>query len=95
MWIVTQGSAFGFEAQSHRFFGEMGEALRKHYGLNSDETAFFDVHVEADEEHEASILRVLDKYATEEDARQEILQACRKYSELYFGMLSSNKYVLQ
>lgn len=88
-WIVGFGAAFGFEYQSPQAFEAIGKALKKVYGMSREEVAFFDVHVTADEDHTAGIVRVFDKYATTEEDRQAIREVAWTYADRYYGMLST------
>jgi pyrroloquinoline quinone (PQQ) biosynthesis protein C len=88
-WIVGFGAAFGFEYQSPMAFDAIAKALKKSYGMSSEDVAFFEVHVTADEDHTSSIVRVFDTYATSDEDRQAVREAAWKYGALYMGMLST------
>lgn len=88
-WIVGFGTAFGFEYQSPMTFGLLAKALKKAYGMNDDEVAFFEVHVTADEDHTGSIVRMLNQYATNDAVRAAIRDGVYTYAEQYFKMLST------
>lgn len=87
-WIVSFGTAFGFEYQAPAVFGALAKGLKKSYGMSSHDVAFFEVHVTADEDHTASIVRVLDRYATADEDRQAIRESAWQNAEHYYRMLS-------
>jgi pyrroloquinoline-quinone synthase len=88
-WVVGFGTAFGFEYQSPMAYGALARALKKSYGMSDRDVEFFSVHVTADEDHTGSIVRVLDKHATDEATRREIKWAVCEYGERYFKMMST------
>ena len=86
-WVVGFGTAFGFEAQAPFIFGALARALKKSYGMSSEDVAFFEVHITADEDHTAAIVRVLDRYATTEEDLRAIKQSAWSNAEHYYRML--------
>ena len=88
-WVVGFGTAFGFEYQSPMAYAALAEALKKSYGMSDRDVEFFSVHVTADEDHTGSIVRVLDKHATDEGTRREIKRAVFEYADRYFRMMST------
>jgi pyrroloquinoline-quinone synthase len=88
-WIANFGTAFGFEYQSPMAFASLAKGLKKSYGMTDKDVEFFTVHITADEDHTGGIVRVLDKYATTEEARAEVRKAAFEYAEHYFKMMST------
>jgi hypothetical protein len=50
--------------------------------------AFFEVHITADEDHTASIVRVLDEYASNADDLKAIKNSAWQNAEHYYRMLN-------
>jgi pyrroloquinoline-quinone synthase len=91
-WLIGLGGGFGFETQSPACFDKIGRALRKSYGFTSEQTTFFDVHVEADADHGDAIIALFEKYATTREERADFRNKALTMSERYWGMLSTYKY---
>lgn len=91
-WLIGLGGGFGFETQSPACFDKIGKALRKSYGFTSEQTTFFDVHVEADADHGDAIIALFEKYAVTPEERIAFRERALIMSERYWGMLSTYKY---
>lgn len=88
-WLKPLGLGFGFEYQSPAAYGPIAEALKKSYGMTSDDVAFFEVHVTADEDHADSIVRTYDKFVRSDEERALVPEHSNLYAEHYYDMLSS------
>lgn len=86
-WVVGFGTAFGFEFQAPVAFGALARGMKKAYGMSSHDVAFFEVHITADEDHTASIVRVLDRYASGADDLRAIKDSAWQNAEHYYRML--------
>jgi pyrroloquinoline-quinone synthase len=87
-WIVGFGTAFGFEFQAPVAFAAFANAMKKSYGMSSHDVTFFEIHVTADEDHTASIVRVLDQYASGPDDLRAIKDNAWQNAEHYYRMLN-------
>ena len=87
-WVVGFGTAFGFEAQAPQAFAALAQGMKKSYGMSSHDVAFFEVHITADEDHTASIVRVLDEYASGADDLRAIKDSAWQNAEHYYRMLN-------
>jgi pyrroloquinoline-quinone synthase len=88
-WVLGFAAAFGFEYQSPEAYGKLATALKRSYGMSDRDVEFFSVHVTADEDHTGAIVRVFDRYATDEVTRREIKRVACEYGERYFKMMST------
>jgi pyrroloquinoline quinone (PQQ) biosynthesis protein C len=90
-WLCIRG--VGMEGPNARICAATGDALRKHYGLSAQDTAFFDVHAEVDEDHGEFALAVLrraaDTDARRADLRQKILGGARLFYRVWDTALRS------
>lgn len=73
----------GLESQVPTSFRKIVDGLQRHYGLRDDQIEFFTVHIYADEEHGDVSARIVEKYITTEEMRQQTrnltLQALDKF----------------
>lgn len=88
-WVIGFAAAFGFEYQSPMAYGALAKALKKSYGMSDKDVEFFSVHVTADEDHTGAIVRVFEKYATDEETRRQIKEVVCEYGQRYFEMMST------
>ena len=87
-WVVGFGTAFGFEFQAPQAFAALAHGMKKAYGMSSHDVAFFEVHITADEDHTASIVRVLDEYASRAEDLAAIKNSAWQNAEHYYRMLN-------
>jgi pyrroloquinoline-quinone synthase len=81
-WLCIRG--VGMEGPNARICAAMGDALRKHYGLSPEQTAFFDVHASVDEDHGAFALAVLRRTADTPERRVELRDKIVAGARLYY-----------
>jgi pyrroloquinoline quinone (PQQ) biosynthesis protein C len=69
-YIGTIGMAEGCERAAYR---KMLEGVTRHYGISPEAAAFFAVHVEADEEHEETGHKLVDRLIRDDFEQREFL----------------------
>jgi len=63
------------EGQVPGAFGPMARALEKHYGLKTEDVAFWDIHEMADQEHSDVGDHIVVKHANTDDLREKVCEA--------------------
>ncbi len=73
-------SAVGVALESHvpEAFKAYSESLRKNYGLGPESTAFWDVHVKADQEHGDAAEKIMLRFAKTPDDQARAIQAVKR-----------------
>jgi len=74
------------EGQFPAATAKMHEGLRKHYGLSDAQTAFFDVHGEADEEHGEFVENIIRKYLVTPELQAQSRALIQRKLELQWDM---------
>jgi pyrroloquinoline-quinone synthase len=73
------------EGQVPGAFGPMARALEKHYGLATEDVAFWDVHEVADQDHSDVGDHIVVKHAATEELRQQVRDALDRSLEAWWS----------
>lgn len=73
------------EGQVPGAFGPMARALEKHYGLRTEDVAFWDIHEMADADHSDVGDHIVVKHANTEDIRQNVRDALDRSLERWWS----------
>lgn len=82
------GGLIAYETQSPAVAASKGSGLREHYGLTSEQTAFWDLHAELDVEHSAWALEALSEVAEDLD---EVTTATRQIAQSWWAFLDERE----
>ncbi len=82
-------SGIGVEWQVPKTFGLISQGLKKHYGLTPEQTFFFDMHKEADEEHGDVSSDIVSKYATTQEVQEDLKHAVIQHVERFWALWAS------
>ena len=85
-WFVAMSAQLAGEGQFPAATAKMHEGLRKHYGLSDAQTAFFDVHGEADEEHGEFVENIIRKYLVTPELQAQSRALIQRKLELQWDM---------
>ena len=72
------------EGQVPGAFGPFARALEKHYGLNAQQVAFWDIHEMADREHSDVGDHIVIRHTTSDEARQSVRLALERSLDLWW-----------
>jgi pyrroloquinoline-quinone synthase len=92
--VVNEGIATGlagltaYEMQAPGVASSKGEGLRKHYGLDSTGTKFWDVHAELDVEHSEWAIEALSEIAEEPAS---VASATRRVAQAWYSFLDERE----
>lgn len=73
------------EGQVPGAFGPMARALEKHYGLKTEDVAFWDVHEIADQDHSDVGDHIVVKHANSEELRQRVRDALERSLQAWWS----------
>ncbi|HXK21387.1 MAG TPA: iron-containing redox enzyme family protein [Myxococcota bacterium] len=73
------------EGQVPGAFGPMARALEKHYGLSTEDVAFWDIHEMADADHSGVGDHIVMKHANTEPVRQKVRAALDRSLEAWWS----------
>ncbi len=78
------GHMLGAEAQVPGTSGRAGEALQKKFGLKDEDIAFYTVHEEADEEHTSIGLRLLERFAENNEDLELVVKTVQDMVDVHY-----------
>ena len=81
--------AIGIEDLFHEFSAKTAAVLRKNYGFDDAAAFYFDVHVEADEEHGRTGWNAAMAHATTDAAKQSVRRASLQGRNMWWNMYSA------
>jgi pyrroloquinoline quinone (PQQ) biosynthesis protein C len=92
-WLTgLEGLGIALETQAPIFFGRIGHALIKSYGMDEEGAKFFLLHISVDEDHGDVNWRILQEHATSEALQQELKDAIFHTAERWWGLLDTWKH---
>lgn len=72
----------GVEYQMPRFFGGLAAALRENYGFSTAQIEYLQVHVSEDVRHSARAAKLIDRFASTEEVKEQARRALREILEV-------------
>jgi pyrroloquinoline quinone (PQQ) biosynthesis protein C len=89
-WLIgLEGLGIALETQAPIFFGRIGRALIKSYGMDEQGANFFLLHVSVDEDHGDVNWQILQEHATSEALQRELKEAIFRTAERWWGLLDT------
>ncbi len=89
-WLIgLEGLGIALETQAPIFFGKIGRALIKSYGMDEEGAKFFLLHVSVDEDHGDVNWQILQEHATSEALQQDLKEAIFRTAERWWGLLDT------
>ena len=88
---IAQGIAalYAYESQIPKVSEEKINGLVNFYGVGSEQgLEYFKVHIKADVEHSEAELKLITKYATDEETQQSVLKEVDATLDAYWNMLT-------
>ncbi len=81
--------SLGIEDMFTEFCDGVTEGLKRHYGYDAAEAAYFSVHVGADEAHAETGWNTVKQHSTSEDQRRSIRRAALEGRNMWWNMYSA------
>ncbi|HEX6512252.1 MAG TPA: iron-containing redox enzyme family protein [Chloroflexota bacterium] len=88
-WPVAMAAQVAGEGQAPITSRMMSDGLQKHYGLSAEEAAFFDVHVEADDDHRSLAEEIVTRYIVTSELQDQARAVVRRKLKLMYDMRST------
>jgi len=88
-WFVAMAAQVAGEGQAPITSRMMYEGLQEHYGLSQDDTAFFSVHTEADEDHSILANDIVTRYIVTPELQAEAMAVVKRKIRLMYDMRST------
>src|SRR5581483_752831 len=85
-WFVALSAQLAGEAQAPLMVPLIAEGLQRHYGLTPEQTAFFSVHGEADEDHGTLVEDIVARYIVTPELREQARAIVRRKLQLQWDM---------
>ena len=88
-WFVAMSAQLAGEGQAPPAVMMMNEGLQKHYGLTAEQSAFFSVHGEADEDHGSLVEDIIATYIVTPELQEQARAVIRRKMEVQWDMWST------
>jgi pyrroloquinoline-quinone synthase len=88
-WFVAMSAQLAGEAQAPQAMPLVAEGLQRHYGLSAEQSAFFSVHGEADEDHGSLIEDIIARYIVTPELQAQARAVIWRKLELQWDMWST------
>ncbi|HUZ76875.1 MAG TPA: iron-containing redox enzyme family protein [Chloroflexota bacterium] len=88
-WFVAMSAQLAGEGQAPAAVMMMNEGLQKHYGLSAEDSSFFSVHGEADEDHGSLVEEIIATYIVTPELQDQARAVIKRKLELQWDMWST------